>query len=462
MYLNDSKCIIYYTFRRRSEVMKQYKSREELIGSLSKFIPIILEDNNKVDEISSHLDKKHNITLARLMYFFNDLDRLNEAETSELALIADQISLKLEEADELSIDHWFKINEIKEVRQFYHVDESSKDKIELPLVLKNVILSGNNKYFTVLDYKTIARLYKYDLLNYNFEIQREGRLKKVGDEVIQEMKIYKKNVEEIKNRVLANKQEDTLIVYNCAVLTSEDESEKELIYDEKEMTLMITKGTRIDILDGAHRTMGIYEAYLENPDIEGSMPVQFSNRSTAEAREFQVELAKATPFNKARAKELAQERPSDELVNRLKFEGMLKGRISSTNTVNRKLNQLTTSSVLSDAFEKHWKPERRRDIDDVLKKFNEYLDYLFDDYSKYVDDTHNLLFSKLFFVGHVILAKKMFENDKPYNELYNVLDNIDFNKDNPMWKELNIVSEKSNPSEGKIIKNIEKYFKELL
>lgn len=448
---------------KRSACMKSSKDREKLISTLSKFIPVIMEDSNSVHEISTHLSRKYNIDLGRLMYFFNNPARLEESESAELALIAEQIGLKLNEVEELKLSNWFNINEIKEIRQFYYVDESKKDKLELPLVFENVAYLGDGVYQVPVEFKTIARMYKYDLLNYNFEIQREGRLKRVGNEVIQEMKVYKKNVNEIKERVLQGKLKKTALAYNCATDTSEDETEQEIIYNDKEHTLTITNGTRIDILDGAHRTMGIYEAYMENADIEGKITVLFSNYTTAQAREYQVELAKATPFNKARAEYLARERKSDILVDRLRAEGMLRGNaISTTSTVNRSTNQYTTARVLSNAFDKHWKPEKPSQINKIMTKFNEYLDILFEYYDEYKEDTNNLLFSKLFFIGHVILAKSMLDKNIPYEQLNTILDEIDFSKDNPMWKELNIVKTDGITNDKKTIKGIEGFFKNLI
>ncbi len=448
-------------YRKVGRFIKYSKNREELVETLSKYISNITQDDKKIDEIVNHLENKHNINLGRVMYFLNDPKRLNEAELPEIALLAEQVGLKLEEAEELHLQNWFNINEIKEIRQYYHVDESQKDKIELPITFENVTFLGDGVYAVALDYSIIARMYKWDLLNYNFEIQREGRLKKVGNNVIQEVKIYKKNVKEIKERVLKGIQQKTSLAYNCAVETSEDESEQELIFDEKNHTLTITKGTRIDILDGTHRTIGIYQAYLEQPEIEGKMIVLFSNYSTQQAREYQVELSKATPFNKARAKELAQERHADELVSRLKSEGMLKGRISSTNTINKSLNQLTTSSILSDAFDKHWKPEKRSDISKIIRKFNSYLDFLFEYFEDYIEDKNNLLFTKLFFIGHVILAKRMYDKDIPYEELNKYIEDISFNKNDDIWRKLNIVHDIDREliTDKKTIKGIEDFFK---
>ncbi|RKJ56989.1 hypothetical protein D7X33_30130, partial [Butyricicoccus sp. 1XD8-22] len=252
----------------------------------------------------------------------------------------------------------------------------------------------------------------------------------------------------------------TALAYNCAVDTSDDESEQELLFENN--VLEITKGTIIDILDGTHRTMGIYEAYNENPNIEGKITVFFSNYTEERAKKYQVSLAKATPFNKARAKELAKLRYSDELVSRLKDGGELKGRISSDNRPIRDAGQLTSSEILSDAFERHWKPEKRKEIGNIVKEFNKYLDVLFADFDKYIKDEDNLLFSKLFFVGHVILAKRMYDKNIEYDKLDEIFNGIDFSINNAMWRKLNITTSDNKIRQNTItIKAIENYFKKI-
>ena len=442
--------------------MKYNKTREDLTFAVAKYIPILIDDSKKVDEIAAHLSEKHGIDSGRLGYFLNDPSRLSEADTSELALISEQIYLKLEEAEELSISSWFNVNEIKEIRQYYYVNESNKDKIELPLTFENVIDLGNNTYLVAIDLTMIARMKKYGLLYYNSEIQREARVKKVGDKIREEANVIRKKVVEIKKRVLTGIQEKTTLAYNCAVYTTEHESEQELIYDEKENTLTITEGTRIDILDGMHRSAGIYEAYLENPNIIGKMPVLIGNMSTEQAKEYQVELAKATPISKARITALAERRYADELVKTLKYKGKLAGKISDDNIVYKNVNQLTTSFVLANAFDTNWRPEKRSVIPKIIEKFNTYLEYLFEEYEEFINDPDNLLFSKRFFAGHVVLAKLMDENNIPYENLNEILDNINFNKSNSLWKELKIYNDKKTIPENQAIKNIEKFFRELI
>lgn len=440
--------------------MKQNKTKELLIETLGKHIPKFMEDENSINELSTQLSRKHNLNTGKIMYYLNDPKRLSDAETAELALIAEQIYLKLESADELDLSLWFNNPEIKEIRQYYYSDSTEVDEISLPLQFNNVDYLGDGVYQAAVDFSVIGRLYKYDKLNYNFEIQREGRLKKQGDTVIQEMKIYKKNVKEIKEKILQGKLKKTALAYNCATDTSEDASELELIYDDKSKTLTITKGTRIDVLDGMHRTMGIYEAYMQNPDIQGKITVLFSNYTTAQAKEYQVELAKATPFNKVRAKQLAESKYSDELVNRLSSEGLLRDRISSTNNIRRSLGQLTSFEVLSDAFDMYWKPEKRSDIKNIVKAFNEYLEYLFEYYEDNINDKDNLMFSKYFFIGHVILAKIMHDKNIPYESLERILEGIDFTDNNPKFDELEL-SKKYSQNTNKYKKSIGNFFMNL-
>ena len=442
--------------------MKYNKTREELIVVLDKYVHDIKEHPNKVKELTAFLSEKHGISSGRIKYFLNDPSRFSEANNYELALICNQMYIKLEEAEELELSNWFNAGEIKEFSQYYYIDESNKDKIELPMILENVLRDENGRFVTFVEYSKVARMKKYNVLFYNPDIQRETQTKKIGDEIIEKPKVIHKKVSKIKKRVLKGEQLLSTLVYNCAVGTSTDPSEQELIYDPKTLALTITEGTRIDILDGMHRTLGIYEAYLENPNISGTMILYIDNMTTRQAKNYQVEHAEATPISKARIATLAEARHADELIKRLKSDGMLAGKIANENTLYKELGHITSAYVLANAFDKHWKPERRKSIDTILEKFKIYLEYLFEEYEEYINDNDNLLFTKSFFVGHVILAKRMDDENIPYGNLKQILDKIDFNKDNPMWQELTIYSDKKTLREPTVIKNVEKFFKSII
>lgn len=435
------------------------KTKKDLVETIIPHTISILQDNNKIKEIASAL-KKYNISLGTIVSYLNDGDKLYDVETYEVALFGEQIYLKGNNTSELELSLWFNESEIKEIRQYYKEDIATADKIELPLTFENVAYLGDGVYSVPLDYSVIARMYKYGLLNYNFEIQREGRKVKRGNEVIQKPKLQMKNVNEIKDLLIKKKLKKTALAYNCATDTTDDESGYELLFDEKQNKLTITEGTRIDILDGAHRSRGILEAYNENPNLEGKIVVLFSNYTTAEAKEYQVELAKQTPFNRGRAKELANESMSNEVVKRLNSEGELKNRISSIARLQRSLGEVTSYEILSDAIDKFYSPKKRIEVKDITKTINEYMDYLFGYFDEHLKSENNLLFERTFFRGHILLSKRMKDNNIDFEMLNKVLGEIDFNRSNPMWEKLNILHNGKIDSK-KSLRYIEKFFNEL-
>lgn len=439
--------------------MKLGKTRDKLIETIIPHIHKVLENDNNVREIADALEK-HNIQLGSIMAYLNDGERLYDAELNELALIAEQIYLKGSNTEELELSLWFNESEIKEIRQYYKENSATADMIELPLTFENVANLGDNVYSAALDYSTIARMYKYGLLNYNFEIQREGRKVKRGNEVIQKPKIYSKNVKEIKELVLKNKLKKTALAYNCATDTTDDPSGYEILFDDKNNKLTITEGTRIDILDGAHRTRGILEAYKENPEIQGKLVVLFSNMTTAEAKQYQAELAKATPFNKARAKELSEENPASEVVKRLNSQGELKDRISSIARLQRSMGEVTSYEIMADAIDKFYAPKKRIEVKDITNTINGYMDYLFGYFDEQLQDENNLLFERTFFRGHILLSKRMKDANRDFEDLKEILGDIDFSRSNPMWEELNILSNGKIDAK-KSLRYIEKFFNDI-
>lgn len=434
--------------------MRRGKNKEDLIVLLKEFIPELNKDQNHVEELISHLKKKHHFTSGKVSYYLNNPERFNDADIEVIGLFADQISLKLEDAKELALENWFLGAEMKNIRG-YILENKNSDSIEFPLTFENAVDLGDGVYLAAVDYATIARLYKHGKTQYNFEIQRAGIVKKIGDEFVKEMEIYTKNVAEIKQRVLQRKLKKTAIAYNCRVGSTEDESEYELFFDDEENTLTITKGTIVEILDGTHRTLGIYEAYQEDSDLKGKMPVLFSNYTESQAKEYQVELAKATPFNKIRARQLEEKDLSDELVNRLNSEGSLKNLISPSNVIRKELNYVTSFELLANAFKWSWNPSKRSEITKIINYFNEYLEILFDEFEDETKDVNSLLFNKVVFCGNVPIAKKMHDNNIPLDKLPEIIRSIDFEPTSELGKIAEITELKSRS------KKINKYFEKI-
>jgi hypothetical protein len=64
------------------------------------------------------------------------------------------------------------------------------------------------------------------------------------------------------------------------------------------------------------------------------------------------------------------------------------------------------------------------------------------------------------FYGFILLAKKFRDNDIPIEKISDILDGIDFSRDNDLWKEISVLDDKGNVK-GNPKGRIRKYFNEL-
>lgn len=441
--------------------MKRGKDKVKLIEELKKYIPDLLGDVKSLDDLSIHLYEKHSIDEGTLMYVLNDFKRLEECDLIFLGLLSEQISHKIAKSyDVLNIEEWFNEAEIKSMRKYLYIDESSQDEITLPYVFEDVTDLEDGVYCVPIKNSVIARMYKHNLLKYNFDIQREAQMTIRGGETIRTMKVNKKNIKEMTNLILNKKLKKTALAFNCAPDTTKDDSGFEIIYDEDSRTLTVTEGTEIDILDGTHRTLSFYSAYKKDPNITGKTVVHFSNYTTAQARDYQVQLSKQTPIPKARITQLEEDSLSIEVVNRLNSEGILKNGIGVNGNAPSNTYYVLFNDIVK-GFEVLWNTEKRSEVRKIVKEFNDYLIYLIEYYDEMEDKKDSLLLDKKLFIGHLALAKKMYESEIPYESLEDILNKHTWNNENETLNNLKtkLIESKFNK---RTISDVGKYFENLI
>ncbi|TBW72007.1 hypothetical protein EQ811_14455, partial [Staphylococcus capitis] len=156
----------------------------------------------------------------------------------------------------------------------------------------------NDVYSTKMSVKELGAFMNSGIINYNFDIQREAKLEIRTDEIIKTPNINERNVREMVNHLLNDSLKESTIYLNAAPTTSSVGDE--LIYDNSTYTLIVTEGTRIDVLDGFHRLLSVQRALRENPMIDFEFNVVFSNFTTSEAIKWQAQHSKATAWSKNR------------------------------------------------------------------------------------------------------------------------------------------------------------------
>ncbi|MDD1503172.1 hypothetical protein PVA17_10435 [Lysinibacillus sp. CNPSo 3705] len=436
--------------------MKVGKTKEELIEDIKAKIPLLVQNDLILDEISIQLNK-HNINIGNILELINDENILRDANLQELLLLGEQLHLKFADTDDNWIAEWLNPSEIKELR-LYIKESPYQETITLPYTFENVMKTGHNEYTAVIPNSIIGKLWMSGITMYNPNIQRQAKKKRVKSGIIEVMNLNPKSLHEIEKQALEGDLITSTLRYNAKVGSGMDGVE--FIFDERDKSLTLLEGTLLDVLDGAHRTFSIYNAYMKKADLEGNMIVIFSNMTEAQCKRVQVDMAKANPIPKPRLQELAKGKLSDEVVIELKAEGELRGKITSSSNVKYSYGEVVTFSELSNAIDKSFHLENRLEVIKVAKVINDYMMYLFAYYKANVFDKNSLMFKSRMFIGHIELAAKMFEHNIPFESLNDYLDRIDFTIDNPLWEKIGL--QKYGSLSARSRTKIQKVFEQLI
>lgn len=438
--------------------MKRGKELEDLIEDIEVYIPSLVANKNDYEDASKHLNDQHGINRSVLAKVLNNPKQLEAYGDIFTGLIAQQIGEKVPLANvDLKLEEWFTEVEVDNIQSYKHESEVENDEISFPLTLQNVELLKTDVYQVALPETFIARMRKYYLLKYNFDLQRDPILIKRGGKTRKKMNLNKKNIREIEELVLEGKLMPTAMVYNCTPYSGLNN--QELIYDEKTRELTINEGTVMNILDGTHRTFGIYGAYKKNPNLKNKVTVLLTNFTDEEAKLFQVQLSKQTRINTTRIAQLEAPTLSSRIVNTLNNEPIFKDKVA-TNIQRPKDSYFVHYDDFTLGFTILWKAETMLDVKTITSKFTDYLMYLLDYQTKSNNQDNYLMDSKLF-VGHIGLAKKMYDNKIDYDELPTILNSVDWSEENKQLTTLKEDFIKSKASK-KSIYNIGKYFETLV
>jgi hypothetical protein len=442
------------------------KERTELEEKLIEPLLQIKRKKKVISDIKKHLNSVHDILPGFIQGIINDPEsQLPLIEDDRiLCLITQQVYAKLQD-ESINPSIFFTESELKKSLQ-YSAKLEIEDEIEFPLVLHNVTMYDTDAFHLPLPIELLAKLSRSRKLNYNFDIQRESIKRRHQGEIIQEAKLIMPNVVEIKDNLKNGKQEITDLVINAAVRTSDEGDE--LIYDPIQRTLTITRGTRLDIVDGYHRSKASEFAVSEKPDINFTWGCWLFNFSDSRASNYQGQLAKSTPIAKERQEYLSSSRNSDLVIKELKVNSELKNRISDTNRVHTIANEVVSYRVLKDSIEEQFALKTKKDVYDLSDYLKEFFDYLLgiyeEDFIINPEESRktSLLNTNNMFYGYITLARRMQESGIEARKVGSILDQVDFSKDNPEWERLEILDEEKNYTNTKKARiNIKKYFENL-
>lgn len=436
------------------------KEKDKIIEVVKQFIDDLSTNKKAIEKVKNALSE-NGITSGAVERIMNDPDVLNDSDIREVALFVEQF-YKSTSIQALEPTQWFTEFELKRARQF---DKRllTEDASDYTIAFDNTSIVGNGIYVTTIDIKTITELFDAQILNYNYDIQRQAKRTMRKDQIIYSPTVYKKNVKEIKEHLLKEKLVSTSLAFNAAVGSSN--SGEDITFDSSTGTLTINEGTQLDILDGYHRCLASVEAYRENPELEFRFILMISNYTTREAQQYQAQLAKATPIPKTRVQELEANRHADTVVRHLKSESELQDKISSQHQVKYAHGELVSYNVLADAIDREFNMRTGKDVREVSRYLAEFFEELIGDYPDIFLDSRSreasLMNYNKMFSGYIALAARMRKEKIGLDRLETILDSIDFSKNNPVWTELEVLNSDGRISNKANENKIAQYFENM-
>jgi DNA-sulfur modification-associated len=442
------------------------KDRSELQTALSNVLEEQVKPKKKLStEIKDELSKYGILHGDSQRWIGSSKEELPNLDSRELYLLTES-TYNVTKVHDIFPRHYFTEHEQKEAYQYdASLDRETK---KFPITYQNAMVMGNRKWLVLLSSKEIKELLDNGLLYYNFDTQRESNVTRLRDKVIIEPTVNKKNIEEMTQLMLDGKFESTNIIFNAAPRTSS--SGNEVIFNDKNKTLTLTEGTRLDNVDGYHRSMAIQNALEINPNIDILFPVIFTNYATKQAQNYLYQISQATPVSKEHVDSLVKTDHSLSVIQELKSSSELKiAPIHQRETLN---DEMVTFSNLKASLQNEFgsKMKNRNDELDVAEYLEDFFKVIF---ATYEDDfINNPIQSREYSIinndfvisyGLIILARRMFELEIKPREIRKILKNIDFSKSNETWINAGILTSDGiiNGNSKQLIKSLRKYFEEI-
>lgn len=330
-------------------------------------------NDSKIEQIAKNMEDLYNIPRGvPLSFIVKDLNQ-KFFESTDIRLI----TLFIIEAFKAfgrqeQLKNFITDGEVKESKQFDYEAFTKQNEISLPYDFSPVI-PVNNVYSTKMSVKEITEFINSGIINYNFDIQREAKLEVRTDKIIKKPSLNQKNIDEMERHLINDTLKESTLYFNAAPLTAQEGDE--LVYDPNSYTLTLTKGTRLDVIDGFHRVLACQKAYRENPTIDFEFNVVFSNFTTSEAIKWQAQHSKATAWSSNRITEMQQESKAAKVVKAIKdsdseFLSLIyTGRAKNTSSD----NVLITYNYLTEIIEDNFTINTRKEEVELANQISEYL-----------------------------------------------------------------------------------------
>jgi hypothetical protein len=466
----------YYCIRENSEEYKMPKVERSVIEDrLRKFLDEIKLNRKIVTDIKRELTN-NKIPTGQSQKWISGITSLSELELRELCLlmsVAYNVTLPKTEINSSAInpENYFATAELRNSEVYEKIRESRK--IEFPYTFRNKMIKVRDRHWTgIISARELKDLNDSGLIFYNYDCQREANQrtsKEDPDIMIKSPKVSQTNVVQMAKLMQTGRLESTTIVLNARMGTAL--GDEEIIYDEDDLTLTITDGVFLDILDGFNRLTTI-NAVLSDPNynhVDMNFEVRILNYDIEEAINHFSQINKGMKIAKSKLDKVESTNNIYSFIaERVQNSSELRDKVSVSENVPFNSNFLLPFSVLKDAIQHEFKIEENDKPSGLklAKYLSKFLDELFmsngEAFMTKIPEIReeSLINTAQMFYGYIVLARRFQENNIDIAEIGDVISSINFDRQNQIWHELGVVDEKGNIS-GNARGGVRKFFNSL-
>lgn len=337
-----------------------------------------------------------------------------------------------------------------------YVVENKVNDNEPIVVFENVEKIDDDYYVTNMTAQQVKDLYDRMIVTYNKETQRNTVLKQIKNSVIDVINVNQKSVQEMADLMVKG-----LFIRNTITFNILKTGKEEFEYNEKEKTLTVYN-TKLDILDGYHRSLAMIRACTIDPELHYITGVNITNFDVEKARRFITQEDKKNKINPKHIKAL-EENLENAIVKKINESSRcdLKGKIT-TNVRAIALNiAIVEQSILADSIKEFFTYKTRREADEIanylIEGFNEIIGLYPDEFlTNYATvKKYSVINHSNTFIGYVALLAELKGKSNWKEVLADTLESIDFSIDNPDWEKIGMFKNRIRKYD---ITAIQKYF----
>ena len=422
------------------------KEREILEENINEIFNIIKSNKKLIDTLKNKM-LNHNILPGYVQKIVRGKVSLSDLDLVILCLLTIYLYEAIEDYDKIEEFKKEQINPItyfteKEIDKAknYQIPMYSEDKY--PIIFDNAQQLSLDDYMIVVDIKDIINLYNSNVLEYNFDTQREPKYVKDKNKnsMIMKPKINRQSVNEIKDYLLKGMLIPTVITLNVLADDRDD-----IQYNKSKGELIINSG-EIDILDGFHRISGMLRALRENPELEQKMYLSVKNYSIKKAQQYVAQINKVNKVDKSHLQSLQEERYSDYVVKELRIESEIGDKIINVNKI-QNIDGLVSFKLLSDAIEDNFKIKTKKEARELIRYLTTFFDTLINEFPEEFNDNiketrkNKVINTNQFFWGYVVLARRIKEENLRIDDtIKNIIEKFNLPRTSGYWVEKGILS----------------------